>query len=209
MIVFIKYYLNSVLLHFEWGRNTNMVSMKIQAHENKNNPLEMFQPNVYLLVKKISVTVNKDFVHVLNPDMPVVGTYMNFKSGSRNTYVMFLFFCLLALIFTHLINAEIWPKIRLPKMSLLCNSWHTLCGIFFCQTLATVYNYRRFPDYLHKYITYCLGWGTKPFSCLFCPDFCFFNAHFTKSRIRLRFLTSLCWLRNPSLFKMWNGNSFS
>jgi hypothetical protein len=84
-----------------------MVSMKIQAHENKNNPLEMFQPNVYLLVKKISVTVNKDFVHVLNPDMPVVGTYMNFKSGSRNTYVMFLFFCLLALIFTHLINAEI------------------------------------------------------------------------------------------------------
>ena len=131
MIVFIKYYLNSVLLHFEWGRNTNMVSMKIQAHENKNNPLEMFQPNVYLLVKKISVTVNKDFVHVLNPDMPVVGTYMNFKSGSRNTYVMFLFFCLLALIFTHLINAEIWPKIRLPKMSLLCNSWHTLCGIFF------------------------------------------------------------------------------
>ena len=62
-----------------------MVSMKIQAHENKNNPLERFQPNVYLLVKKISVTVNKDFVHVLNPDMPVVGTYSHFKSGSRNT----------------------------------------------------------------------------------------------------------------------------
>jgi hypothetical protein len=45
--------------------------MKIQAHENKNNPLERFQANVYLLVKKISVTVNKGFVHVLNPDMPV------------------------------------------------------------------------------------------------------------------------------------------
>ena len=206
MIVFIKYYLNSVLLHFEWGRNTNMVSMKIQAHENKNNPLEMFQPNVYLLVKKISVTVNKDFVHVLNPDMPVVGTYMNFKSGSRNTYVMFLFFCLLALSFTHLINAEIWPKIWLPKMSLLCNSWHTLCGIF----LSNVSDCLQLSSLSGLPTQHTVwGWGTKPFSCLFCPDFCFFNAHFTKFRIRLRFLTSLCWLRNPSLFKMWNGNSFS
>ena len=131
--------------------------------------------------------------------MPVVGTYMNFKSGSRNTYVMFLFFCLLALSFTHLINAEIWPKIWLPKMSLLCNSWHTLCGLFFCQTSTIIVAFRII------YITYCLGWGTrgtKPFSCLFCPDFCFFNAHFTKFRIRLRFRTSLCWLRNASLFKM-------
>ena len=110
--------------------------------------------------------------------MPVVGTYMNFKSGSRNTYVMFLFFCLLALSFTHLINAEIWPKIWLPKMSLLCNSWHTLCGIFFCQTLATVYNYRRFPDYLHNIL---FGAGELSLFPVFFVRISVFSTHILQS----------------------------
>ena len=160
-----------------------------------------------MLVKKISVTVNKDFVHVLNPDRTCRWWGLSIWTLKADLEIPMSFFCsfvfcLLALSFTHLINAEIWPKIWLPKMSLLCNSWHTLCGIFLsnvsdCLQLSSLSGLST----QHTVWTGELG-ELSLFSCLFCPDFCFFNAHFTKSRIRLRFLTSLCWLRNPSLFKM-------